>query len=196
MRYYIILFFVFTITSSCSKAQSKTKLNTTEIDQKLDLVKKGKVIDYNSWLVTNKKDTISFKEFQNKWVLIDFWSTGCVPCIKEFPLIQKFYEAYKNDIQVIAVSVDNSFKRYMKGYRKYDLSIPNFYGGYSYSNPIFNLNIQKFRSNDQSNSVRYRTSVPQYVLIDPKGTIVDKNFPKPSSQEFMKLINKYVLSKK
>lgn len=84
----------------------------------------------------------------------------------------------------------------MKGYRKYDLSIPNFYGGYSYSNPIFNLNIQKFRSNDQSNSVRYRTSVPQYVLIDPKGTIVDKNFPKPSSQEFMKLINKYVLSKK
>ena len=42
-----------------------------------------------------------------KFVLINVWSTGCVPCIEEFPYIVDLQKKYKNeDVSVIFVSAD------------------------------------------------------------------------------------------
>jgi thiol-disulfide isomerase/thioredoxin len=42
----------------------------------------------------NKIDGLTFSTEANKgkWILIDFWGTWCVPCRKEHPDLQKFYE--------------------------------------------------------------------------------------------------------
>ena len=45
-------------------------------------------------------------ERKGKPLLINFWATWCVPCREEFPDLVKFYSDFKNEVDVIAISVD------------------------------------------------------------------------------------------
>ncbi|MDJ0646854.1 MAG: TlpA disulfide reductase family protein [Flavobacteriaceae bacterium] len=188
----IAVIMMFTV-ATCARAQNRTtseQLN--DLAKKLEQVKEGSILSDRSWLINNNKDTIYFKEFENKWVLIDFWSTGCIPCIKEFPYIEAFYKKHKSRIQVIGVSVDTNYKRFIKGYKKYNLEIPNFFAGGTLTNPFYVLNLKKYIKKENKELISYGTFIPNYVLISPKGIIVDKNIPKPSSLEFSITMNKYL----
>jgi peroxiredoxin len=40
-------------------------------------------------------------------ILLNFWATWCVPCVKEFPHLQRLQDVYKDSgLQVLAISVD------------------------------------------------------------------------------------------
>lgn len=43
-----------------------------------------------------------------KPVIINFWATWCPPCKKEMPEIQRFYEDYKDEIDVFAVNITSN----------------------------------------------------------------------------------------
>ncbi len=45
-------------------------------------------------------------ERNGKPLLINLWATWCVPCREEFPDLIRFADAYKNSVDVIALSVD------------------------------------------------------------------------------------------
>ena len=59
--------------------------------------------------LSNLKDLEALKESnKGKVVLVNFWATWCVPCVKEFPEIVKLYRNYqKKDFKVIFISVDS-----------------------------------------------------------------------------------------
>ena len=69
---------------------------------------------------------ISTADLKGKMVFINFWASWCPPCRAEFPSIQKFYEKYKSNQQVVFLTVnldDNPElgKRYLA---KENFSIP------------------------------------------------------------------------
>jgi len=45
-------------------------------------------------------NVVSLKDLKGKVVILDFWSTWCVPCKKSFPAMQLAVNAYKNDPSV------------------------------------------------------------------------------------------------
>jgi cytochrome c biogenesis protein CcmG/thiol:disulfide interchange protein DsbE len=45
-------------------------------------------------------NTVSLKDLKGKVIVLDFWSTWCVPCKKSFPAMQLAVNAYKNDASV------------------------------------------------------------------------------------------------
>ncbi len=49
---------------------------------------------------------ISLKDFRGKAVLVDFWATWCGPCRMAMPHFQELSQTYKDDLAVIAVSLD------------------------------------------------------------------------------------------
>ncbi|NAS30190.1 redoxin domain-containing protein [Flavobacteriaceae bacterium R38] len=167
---------------SCN-AQTNDQKAITYALEKLEEVKENKFINAEkAYVIDAQENKVSYNKFKGKWLLIDFWSTGCGPCIKEFPALAEFYRKNRDTINVIAVSVDNKFKRYRASAKKYKIEVPHYFGGYTYSNPIFNLNIKQFKKED--GALNFRTTTPQYVLISPDGEIINKDFPKPSSKEF------------
>jgi peroxiredoxin len=53
------------------------------------------------------KETKLSDHYGEKIILINFWATWCLPCIKELPHLQKIYEAYQDkDFIMFTISVD------------------------------------------------------------------------------------------
>jgi len=49
---------------------------------------------------------ISLSEYRGKKaVVLDFWASWCPNCRRDLPHVQKFYEKYKDDVEVIAVNL-------------------------------------------------------------------------------------------
>ncbi|GEJ43548.1 TlpA disulfide reductase family protein [Chryseobacterium sp. ON_d1] len=92
---------------------------------------------------------------QNKVIFINFWASWCPPCRAEFPSVQKLYDRYKNNPDMIFLTVnldDNvaSGKSYLK---EKGFTVP-------FIVPAGNIP-----------GVLYSGSLPTTVVLDKKGEI-------------------------
>lgn len=104
-----------------------------------------------------KGEVVKLSDFSNKLVLLDFWATWCVPCLKELPHLSKLQSKYGEDIQVIAIDVDrprsiSKAKAYIKS-NKFDF-------------------ITLFDSNGEVTDLYNITNPPRTILINPAGEII------------------------
>lgn len=53
------------------------------------------------------KKLSSAKLYGNKPVMVTLWATWCGPCVREAPLLNKLHEQYGDEVQFIAISVDD-----------------------------------------------------------------------------------------
>lgn len=87
-------------------------------------------------VVTGRR--ISMADLRGKVVVIDFWSTTCVPCLAEMPHLKVLYAKYhERGLEFIGVCLDESedmggltaLRRYIK---KQEIPWPQFYQGDGY----------------------------------------------------------------
>ncbi|HMR81624.1 MAG TPA: hypothetical protein PKE30_00730 [Niabella sp.] len=48
-----------------------------------------------------KSGVLNFNDFKSKFIILDFWNTACISCIKSFPLIDSLQKVYAGKIQFI-----------------------------------------------------------------------------------------------
>ena len=102
---------------------------------------------------------MKLSDYYNKNViLIDFWATWCVPCIKELPHFQKFYDRYKEKgLKIFSISVDGPETVAL---------VKTFVKRYKYSFPVL--------LDTESKVVALynpRVILPYTILIDREGNI-------------------------
>ena len=51
---------------------------------------------------------VDLAAFEGKWVVLNFFSSWCVPCKQEHPQIERFAQQHADDAQVVAVIWDDS----------------------------------------------------------------------------------------
>lgn len=158
----------------------------------MNAVKEGQYINLNSWLIDINGDTLNYKtSFKGKWLLIDYWTTGCRPCIKEFPALNDFYKSIDSSkLEIITLSVDQTMSRWKKGVKRYQIDIPKYYAGQVPNNHFLTMNYMFQKNEDNTQTIV--TLTPQYMLINPEGKIVEKKLPKPSSKEFDIILKKHI----
>lgn len=99
--------------------------------------------------------TIKLSDFKGEFVVLNFWATWCVPCIKEMPELQKAHQfSGNNNIKIIGVNLGESKKKVDKFIRDYHLSFPVLLDGFG------------------NTSEKYKVrSLPVTYLITPDGII-------------------------
>ncbi|PXW09797.1 thiol-disulfide isomerase/thioredoxin [Chryseobacterium sp. CBTAP 102] len=113
-------------------------------------------ISYAGFMLRNEDGKITdISAFQNKVVFINFWASWCPPCRAEFPSVQKMYDHYKNnpDMVFLTVNLDDNTalgKSYLK---EKGFTVP-------FLTPAGNIP-----------DVLYSGSLPTTVVLDRKGEI-------------------------
>jgi thiol-disulfide isomerase/thioredoxin len=58
-----------------------------------------------------KGEVLSLSNFKGRIVLLNFWATWCLPCIKELPSMERLQTKFKeDDFTIIAISLDRGGK--------------------------------------------------------------------------------------
>ncbi|GHE71440.1 TlpA family protein disulfide reductase [Roseivirga thermotolerans] len=176
----IAALFVWALRLNAQTAASNLAKKASSIDE-------GYVFPDNAWLISVNGDTITFGSLKGTWIILDYWTAGCKPCVEAFPFLQALNNENPKKLTVVAINVDKSFDRFSKYHQKYSIGYPNYFSGFSLSNPFMLANLQP--AHTQSGEVRMTTLTPQYILIDPEGRIINKNLPKPGSIAFQQALS-------
>lgn len=103
----------------------------------------------------------SLRESQgDRWLLVDFWSIGCGPCIASFPETNELLAANPGILAVVSINIDGA--RYHEHWRQS-----------SEQHSISWLNLGTEQNTELLNRMRVST-IPDYVLVAPDGTIADR----------------------
>lgn len=97
-------------------------------------------------------------EFEGQFILLDFWSIGCAPCIQSIPEMEKVMAIYKDKLVVVGISDDpkDRWKEYIKN---------KGMGGNQWN---------ELRRDRNGLAASYHVyGIPYYVLIAPDGIIQD-----------------------
>jgi thiol-disulfide isomerase/thioredoxin len=163
---------------SINKEYRKVVKRTKHERKRNDRDKKG---IKNELLMADGKTTITLEgllaQFRGKYVLIDFWASWCVPCIREMPHLKQLEEKYSNDkIAFIGISLDKQTESWHRRMRTEGIETSNNY-------LLLNANKTSFCKKYDVNEI------PRYMLVDPNGKVINDNTPLPSNPELVVLID-------
>lgn len=105
---------------------------------------------------------ISLHQFKGKVILLDFWASWCIPCIKGFPFLKEIAKKYiPKGLVLISISIDNyaEAEKWRNALVRYDLHWVNLI-------------------DDKARTVQTRYEVdfiPKQILIDRDGKIYSVN---------------------
>ncbi|HEX3717054.1 MAG TPA: TlpA disulfide reductase family protein [Verrucomicrobiae bacterium] len=88
----------------------------------------GKPISIRFAAVDGK--TVDLADMRGKVVLVDFWATGCRPCVAELPALKAVYERlHQRGFEVIGISCDTDKERLLNFTKKNGYSWPEYFDG-------------------------------------------------------------------
>lgn len=129
----------------------------------------------------HKGGTTKLEDLRGKYVYIDVWATWCAPCRAEIPFLKQVEEKFHGkNIEFVSISVDTK-----KDYEKWKKFVTEKELG----------GIQLFADNDwNSDFVKAYgiNGIPRFILIDPKGNIVNANADRPSSPALTTLLESLI----
>lgn len=99
--------------------------------------------------------TVRVSDFAGKWVLLDFWSKGCGPCIRSVPELGALSQEFLGTLAVVSISLDKE-RAWREASQEHGITWNDW------NDP-----------KGTSGSVRaYGTNgIPTFILVSPDGTI-------------------------
>ena len=168
--------------------ESMKKVHTNYFEGKIEMRKlfaKGTPSPTFSNYENDNGSKSSLNDYRGKFVYIDVWATWCGPCKAEIPSLKKLESQYKTkNIEFISISVDDARRSgsmeiahtaWKTMVKDKQLTGTQLFTGNGWKTDF----IQDFKIN----------AIPRFLLIDPKGDIINADAPRPSSKRLIELLN-------
>ena len=70
---------------------------------------------------------VKLSDFRGKWVVLDFWGSWCIWCVRGFPHLKEAYEKYRPELEVIGIDCNETKEEWLEGVKKHELPWVNLY---------------------------------------------------------------------
>jgi len=144
MKFWLTLFLACSMLflNGCS-SDKKKKADDNQSAKAKDEIKHEKIVlqdvSGKEIVVTSLEKGFSFAGFENKVVLVNFFTTWCPPCKAEIPHLNSLQEKYKDNFVIISVLLEeNKSNEEISNFIKYNNinyvitnTVENFKGKYS-----------------------------------------------------------------
>lgn len=129
-------------------------------------------------LTTTKNTSIELGKEVAPIVVLNFWASWCVPCLKEFPSLVQFQEKYQGKVKVIGINGDT--EEPLENIRKTE-------GKYK-------LNFESVLDADESISNKFMIRTYPVSIVFHKGKVIyfSKRIHNFMDQDFLGLIDKHL----
>jgi thiol-disulfide isomerase/thioredoxin len=163
--------YIFIITDTKLKENLTIAYNNTK---KIENGNPSPKFDYEN----HKGGKTTLESLKGKYVYIDVWATWCGPCRMEIPSLKKLETHYKGkNIEFVSISIDKS-----EDHDKWSKLVT-----------LEQLRGIQLLADKQWESQFIKdygiNAIPRFILIDPKGSIVNSQAPKPSDPKLIDLFN-------
>lgn len=111
---------------------------------------------YQFTAMTKDNKAIRLSDYKGKYVVLDFWSSTCIPCLRMAPYVKQLYDTYRaKGFEIIAISLDTKKEDWVAAMQKHDIS---------------GVQVSSLKGADDPIAEYYGIfQMPSMVLIDPKG---------------------------
>jgi thiol-disulfide isomerase/thioredoxin len=104
-------------------------------------------------------NNVTLASFKNKkYVLLDFWATWCVPCIKAMPFLSMLREKYPEQLEIISIAYPTHISLVKDQIAKQKMNWTNIYNDIRLTNSFGGMG-----------------AIPKLILIDKSGKIIYDN---------------------
>lgn len=115
----------------------------------------GKYINFKFSDIHNHEKTL--KDYQGKYVLLEFWATWCGPCIQLIPDLKRIYQSGK--LEIISISIDEDLEKWKNKTPQLGMDWINIH----------------FKQQDNLKDKFFVNGVPYNVLLSRDGTLLKTN---------------------
>lgn len=154
------------------KKQSVEK--RADMDRRQKEMAKGDKMAPDFTLLDLQGKEVSLSDFRGKWVILDFWGSWCIWCIKGFPELKEAYEKYKDKLEIVGVDCNETEEAWRAGVKKYELPWINVY------NPASTTLLEEYGVQ----------GFPTKAIIDPEGKI--RNITTGHKPEFFTILSNLI----
>jgi peroxiredoxin len=99
-------------------------------------------------------------DFNDKFILLDFWSMACYPCILAAPEMREVTEKYRHELNIIGINLDTRKNLWEEATKRDSITWINLSDGKG----VFGGAYHTYGIN----------GFPTYILINPQGIIVER----------------------
>lgn len=148
--------------------------NVKQLKERVDILKNTQVgmrfTDITQLDTTGNK--LSISSLTGQYILIDFWASWCGPCRQANPDLVKLYEEFNpKGFEIVGVSLDQDGERWKQAIVDDKLT-------------WYHMSDLKGWGNEGAAAYAIR-SIPQSILIDGQGFIVQKNLSPEELREYL-----------
>ncbi len=110
--------------------------------------------------------------------MIDFWQTGCAPCIAQLPFMEEMRKELPENVQIITACLDGERNKELaeKILKETGFSAPTIVSG----------------DGDWESGIQKLIYTPTYLLVDSEGKVLGEalvNSPTPTKEDYKKIFN-------
>ena len=100
---------------------------------------------------------LALSSLRGKWVVLDFWGSWCIWCIKGMPKMKEYYAKYQDKLEILGVDCNDTVEKWKEAVAKHEI-------------PWLHVYWDK-ENGDNPLELYHVDSFPTKIILDPEGRI-------------------------